>query len=85
MTREEKNQEIDDLTEVLKNADILYVADIAGLNAEQTSNLRRLCFKNGVKINVVKNTLLKKAMERSEKNFEGSFSYLKGKHQYHGF
>ena len=78
MTREEKNQEIDNLTEVLKGAEILYVADIAGLNAEQSSDLRRLCFKNGVKINVVKNTLLKKAMERSEKNFEDLFGTLKG-------
>lgn len=78
MTREEKNQEIDKLTEVLKNTNILYVADIAGLNAEQSTNLRRMCFKNGVKINVVKNTLLKKAMERSEKNFEELFDTLKG-------
>ncbi len=78
MTREEKNKEIEVLTEVLKNTNILYVADLAGLNAEQSSSLRRLCFKNGVKINVVKNTLLKKAMERSEKNFEGLFPTLKG-------
>jgi len=78
MTREEKNQEIDSLTEVLKSANTLYIADIAGLNAEQTSNLRRLCFKNNVKINVVKNTLLKKAMERSEKNFDDLFPILKG-------
>lgn len=78
MTREEKNQEIDNLTEVLKNTNVLYVADLAGLNAEQSGNLRRLCFRNGIKINVVKNTLLKKAMERSEKNFEGLFDTLKG-------
>lgn len=78
MTREEKNLAIDNLTEVLKGAEVLYVADIAGLNAEQSSSLRRLCFKNEVKINVVKNTLLKKAMERSEKNFEDLFPTLKG-------
>ena len=78
MTREEKNLAIENLTEVLKSTEVLYVADIAGLNAEQTSNLRRLCFKNEVKINVVKNTLLKKAMERSEKNFEELFPTLKG-------
>ena len=78
MTREEKNLEIDNLTEVLKGTEILYVADIAGLNAEQSSNLRRLCFKNEVKINVVKNTLLKKAMERSERDFEDLFPTLKG-------
>lgn len=78
MTREEKNLAIENLTEVLKGAEVLYVADIAGLNAEQSSSLRRLCFKNEVKINVVKNTLLKKAMERSEKNFEDLFPTLKG-------
>lgn len=78
MTREQKNQEIDQLTEVLKGSNILYVADIQGLNAQQTSDLRRLCFKNGVKINVVKNTLLKKAMEKSEKGYEGLFDTLKG-------
>lgn len=78
MTREEKNLAIDNLTEVLKGTEVLYVADISGLNAEQTSSLRRLCFKNEVKINVVKNTLLKKAMERSEKNFEELFPTLKG-------
>ena len=78
MTREEKNQEIENLTGVLKDTNILYVADIEGLNAQQSSAFRRLCFKNEVKVNVVKNTLLKKAMERSEKNFEDLFPTLKG-------
>ena len=78
MTKEEKNREIESLTEVLKDANILYIADIAGLNAEHTSNLRRMCYKNGIKLNVVKNTLLKKAMERSEKSFDELFPILKG-------
>ncbi len=78
MTREEKNQQIESLTEVLKGTDIIYIADIAGLDAEQTSNLRRLCHKNGITLNVVKNTLLKKAMERSEKSFDELFPTLKG-------
>lgn len=78
MTREEKNQEIETLTEALKGSEVVYLTDIAGLNAEQTSNLRRLCFKNDIRINVVKNTLLKKAMEKSGKDFEGLFDTLKG-------
>ncbi len=78
MTKEEKNQEIENITEVLKSTDILYVADIAGLDALQSSNLRRMAHKSGIKLNVVKNTLLKKAMERSEKNFEELFPTLKG-------
>ena len=55
MTREEKNKEIDSITEVLQNSDTVYLTDIAGLNAEQTTALRRLCFKSGIKMNVVKN------------------------------
>jgi large subunit ribosomal protein L10 len=78
MTREEKNQEIDKLTAVLKETEILYVADIAGLDAKQTSDLRRSCFKNGIQISVVKNTLLKKAIERSEKDFGAIVDTLKG-------
>lgn len=78
MTKEEKNIEIDNLTGVLEGSNIIYIADIAGLNAEQTSNLRRLCHKSSVKLNVVKNTLLKKAMERSGKNFEELYDVLKG-------
>ncbi len=78
MTREEKNEQIEILTESLKGADFLYITDIEGLNAEQTSNLRRMCFKNNVKINVVKNTLLRKAMEKSGKNFEDLYDTLKG-------
>jgi large subunit ribosomal protein L10 len=78
MTREEKNQEIEVLTESLKNAQFIYITDIEGLNAVQTSSLRRLCYKSNVKINVVKNTLLRKAMEKSGKNFEELYDTLKG-------
>jgi large subunit ribosomal protein L10 len=78
MTREEKNQIIEELTGLLNDTSTLYVADIAGLNAEQTSQLRRMCFQRGVQLSVVKNTLLQKAMERSERNFDGLFVALKG-------
>ncbi len=78
MTKEEKNIAIDNLTEVLKGANTVYLADMAGLDAEATSNLRRLAFKKSVKVNVVKNTLLRQAMERSEKNFDELYDVLKG-------
>lgn len=78
MTREEKHLEIEKLTEVLQGSNIIYVADIAGLNAAQTSNLRRLAFKSNIKLNVVKNTLLKKAMEKSGKSFDELFPVLVG-------
>jgi len=67
MTREEKSQVI-----------TIYLADISGLDALTTSNLRRACFKADVKLAVVKNTLLFKAMEASDKDFGDLPSVLKG-------
>ncbi|MFT5253787.1 MAG: large subunit ribosomal protein L10, partial [Flavobacteriales bacterium] len=55
MTREEKLQVIQDLTTVLAGTNTLYLADISGLNAQTTSNLRRACFKANVQLSVVKN------------------------------
>lgn len=78
MTREEKNQAIDELTGILNNSSTVYVADIEGLDASQTSQLRRLCFQRGVKLSVVKNTLLRKAMEKSDRTFDDLFVTLKG-------
>jgi len=78
MTREEKSQVIEDLTTQLTDSSIIYIADISGLNAQATSNLRRACFKAGVRLAVVKNTLLTKAMENSIKEFGELPSTLKG-------
>lgn len=78
MTREEKSQVIEELTgQLAENANI-YLADISGLNAGSTSDLRRACFKANVKLAVVKNTLLEKAMEASDKDFGDLPSTLKG-------
>jgi len=78
MTREEKSQVIKDLTGRLTDNHIIYLADISGLNALDTSNLRRACFKANVNLAVVKNTLLAKAMEKSEKDFGDLPGTLKG-------
>lgn len=78
MRKEEKNQLVDALAESLNNTPIIYVADTSELNAEDTSNLRRLCFKQDIKLTMVKNTLLRRAMEKSEKNLEELYSVLKG-------
>lgn len=78
MTREEKSQVIQDLTAQLADNANIYIADISGLNAVATSDLRRACFKANVKLAVVKNTLLEKAMEASDKDFGDLPSTLKG-------
>ncbi|MDV7140892.1 50S ribosomal protein L10 [Maribacter sp. TH_r10] len=78
MTREEKLNVIEDLTAQLAENSTIYLADISGLDATTTSNLRRACFKSNIKLAVVKNTLLAKAMEASDKDFGELPEVLKG-------
>ena len=78
MTKEEKILEIENLTTKLKDAKNMYLTDIAGLNAMETSSLRRACFKAGIKLSVVKNTLLERAMKNSGKDFGELKDLLKG-------
>lgn len=78
MTKEEKSRVIEDLTAQLAGTNVVYVADISGLNAQITSDLRRACFKAGIKLEVVKNTLLEKAMDSSDNNYGELPSVLKG-------
>ena len=78
MTKEQKVQEIQDLTERLSSVKNLYLTDIAGLDAVQTTALRRACFNSNIKLSVVKNTLLAKAMEASDKDFGNLKEVLKG-------
>lgn len=79
MTKEQKALMIDDLTAVLNESNIVYLADISGLNASNTTELRRACHKGDISLRVVKNTLLQKAMERVEdKDFSGLYDSLAG-------
>jgi large subunit ribosomal protein L10 len=78
MRREEKTAIIDSLAEKFREYSHFYLTDTAQLNAEDTSALRRKCFENGIKLVVVKNTLLKRALEQSGVNFEELFPVLKG-------
>ena len=78
MKKEEKSLLINSLEANLSESTHVYLADISGLDAETTSNLRRMAFKNGIKLVVVKNSLLKKAMVKSNKDFEPLFTVLKG-------
>lgn len=78
MTREEKSKAIDVLTTQLAENPNIYLTDISGLDALTTTNLRRACFKAGIQLTVVKNTLLEKAMESSERDFGDLKTILKG-------
>ena len=78
MKKAEKIKVIEDLTSKLKDVKTLYLTDISGLNANQTSALRRACFKANVKLSVVKNTMLSRAIDASEKDFGEIKEVLKG-------
>lgn len=79
MRREEKNAVIDSLAEQIKQYPHFYITDTSDLNAADTSSLRRKCFERNIKMVVVKNTLLRKALERSDKaDFAPIFESLKG-------
>lgn len=78
MRKEEKTQIIDSLAEQLQAVPHFYIADISGLNAENTSKLRRLCFEKNIKLIVAKNTLLKKALEKNGFEDESLYTILEG-------
>ena len=66
MNREEKNAVIDELVENLKEYKYVYVTDSSNLTANANNDLRKLLHKNGVKMQVIKNTFVRKALERGE-------------------
>ncbi len=78
MKSSEKEVIINNLQEQIDSYNHFYLADISGLNAEDTSSLRRLCFGQDVKLVVVKNTLLRKALENSGKEASELYDVLKG-------
>jgi large subunit ribosomal protein L10 len=78
MRRDEKNAIIDSLAERIKEYSHFYLTDTAQLNAADTSALRRLCFERDIKLIVVKNTLLQRALEQSEGNYDELYPVLEG-------
>ena len=78
MRKEDKALIIEQLGKTLKEFPHFYLVDVTGMNAARTSALRRQCFKNEVKMVVVKNTLLQKAFEASEIDYSPLYAALKG-------
>ena len=78
MKKEEKGLIISKIADTIKEYGCFYVVETSGLDAEKTSALRRACFKDGIKLMVVKNTLLKHARETLDGNYEELFPALKG-------
>jgi len=77
MTRDEKIKVIDNLAQKINDSKHFYLTDISELNADDTIILRRKCYEKDIQLFVVKNTLLKKALEKSEKEYDELFEVLK--------
>src|SRR4051812_32108688 len=78
MKKEEKELVIDALAEKFNQYKNIYITDISGLNAQKTSDLRRMLFKNGISLQVAKNTLIEKAFEKSGRDFGDLATALSG-------
>jgi len=79
MTKQEKAQYIDNLVQELSDSNVFYLADTSGLTVDVVNSLRRRCFQSNIKMRVVKNTLLVKAMDRVEgKNYGDLKEILSG-------
>ena len=76
MTREDKGKIIDSLVEKIDTYKNFYLADISSLDAAATTALRRKCFEKNINLEVVKNTLLKKALERCEGDYSELYNTL---------
>ena len=66
MTRAEKDLQIIEIKQLLEENSVVYLADASGLNASDTTSFRRACYKKDVRMKVVKNTLLRRAMDDIE-------------------
>ena len=78
MRKELKSQVIDQIAARIEQRPNFYITDIEGLNAEQTSALRRACFNKDIQLVVVKNTLLSKVLEKGGDEMKSLCSTLKG-------
>ena len=78
MKKEDKQQVIAQIKELMAQYSHFYITDIAGLDAARTHKLRKVCFKQDIKLVVVKNTLLQKTLESSDTDFSVLFDVLKG-------
>ena len=78
MKKEDKAVIIKNIADTISGYNCFYLVETAGLDAEKTSALRRACFKADVKLMVVKNTLLHKALESLEGDYTELYPVLKG-------
>ncbi len=78
MNREEKNTAIEELSNKFNSYDCFYITDFSGLNVDQINKLRKACYEKEIEFTVIKNTLVKKALEKSNNKYEQLYEVLNG-------
>jgi large subunit ribosomal protein L10 len=82
MTKAEKTLAIEELSVKFADSKYFYLTDCSELNVETINKLRRSCFEQGIQLKVVKNTVIKKALEKAalsnNENYEDLYAVLKG-------
>ena len=78
MRKEEKHEVVLALTETIAEYGNFYITDTANLSVAKVNDIRRKCFDNGIKMQVAKNSLIRKAMEASQGDYSEIFDVLKG-------
>ncbi|MFM2307196.1 MAG: hypothetical protein RLZZ367_1865, partial [Bacteroidota bacterium] len=78
MDKNQKNQEIAELKEKFSNSSYFYITDSSTLTVEKINKFRRLCFNSGIEYRISKNTLIRKALEQVEGNYEALYPLLNG-------
>lgn len=78
MKKEEKHEIVLDLKEKLTAHNNFYITDTSNLTVAQVNVIRRKCFEKGIKMQVAKNTLIRKAMEATGNDYSELFGSLKG-------
>jgi large subunit ribosomal protein L10 len=78
MEKNKKNEEIATLKEKFSNATYFYLTDSSTLSVEKINKFRRLCFNAGIEYRISKNTLIQKALEQVEGNYEALYPLLNG-------
>lgn len=78
MTKQEKSQVVEQLKAKFNESQFFYVTDSSTLTVEEVNNLRRACHKSGIQLQVAKNTLVKKALEQADGDYEALYDVLSG-------
>lgn len=78
MKKELKIEITNSVVQDLQEYKYMYITDLTGLNVEQTNALRRMCFRRNIKLRMVKNTLLKRALEEINVDYSELYPVLHG-------